>query len=231
MEILVIEHEADAGLGNFEPWLRAAGVDPLVLRPYKGDLIPADAGAGLIVLGGAVGAYDDDQAPWLPATRDLLKRAAGDGTPTLGICLGAQLLTVACGGRVERGSGGPEIGVVMVRLESDPLFDGLGDQARFVQWHNDAMTELPPGAVLLARGEAYPHQAYRLGERAWAVQFHPEVTLTDVTAWARDDGGTLDGLGVDAGTLVAGIGAWEPELHAGARRLAENFADTVLARP
>jgi GMP synthase (glutamine-hydrolysing) len=231
VEILVIEHETDAGLGNFEPWLREAGVEPVIVRPHKGDPIPARAGAGLIVLGGAVGAHDDDRAPWLPATRDLLRGSVADGTPVLGICLGAQLLTVACGGRVERGSAGPEIGVVTVRLSADPLFDGIADQADFVQWHSDAMTEPPPGAVPLAHGEMYPNQAYRLGERAWAVQFHPEVTLTDVTTWARHDAATLTGLGLDADSLIGEVRARQSGLLAGSGRLAANFAGIVLARP
>src|SRR5688500_7881561 len=108
MRMTVIEHEADAGPGYLGGWL---GLPCDVVRPYLGERIPEDAGDGLIVLGGEAAAWEDERWPWLPATRALLRRAAGDGTPTLAVCLGAQLLTLACGGAVERGGNGLEVGL------------------------------------------------------------------------------------------------------------------------
>ncbi|NUP83955.1 MAG: C26 family cysteine hydrolase domain-containing family, partial [Nonomuraea sp.] len=95
MRITVIEHEADAGLGYLAGWL---GLPCDVVRPYLGEEVPERAADGLIVLGGAAAAWEDERSPWQPATRVLLRRAVAEGTPTLGICLGAQLLTMALGG-------------------------------------------------------------------------------------------------------------------------------------
>ncbi len=97
--ILVVENEPAAGIGNFGDWLQEAGLVLDICRPHARSPVPAATGAdGLIVLGGPMGAHDDDRAPWLPATRGLLRRAAEARTPTLGICLGAQLLALGCGG-------------------------------------------------------------------------------------------------------------------------------------
>jgi len=97
--VVVIEHEPSCPLDLFESWLDGVAVD--VIRPYAGAAVPPSADDGVIVLGGHMSAYDDDLAPWLPAVRDLLATSVADGVPTLGICLGAQLLAVACGGTVE----------------------------------------------------------------------------------------------------------------------------------
>ncbi|MFD0659668.1 type 1 glutamine amidotransferase [Thermocatellispora tengchongensis] len=108
----MVEHEADAGLGYFERWL---GVATEVVRPYLGEPVPDEAPGGLIVLGGEASAWDDEGYPWLAATRRLLRRAVESGVPTLGVCLGAQLMTLACGGEVNRGEHGLEVGAVPVR--------------------------------------------------------------------------------------------------------------------
>ncbi|GAA2382622.1 type 1 glutamine amidotransferase [Nonomuraea africana] len=213
MRITVIEHEAGAGLGFFEEWL---GVPCEVVRPYLGESVPAHAPDGLIVLGGEASAWDDEGYPWLPATRDLLRTSVGNGTPTLGICLGAQLMTMACGGTVERGGDGLEIGarevVALPEAAGDPLLGGLG-RAVAVQYHQDAMTALPEGAVRLAAGDQYPNQAYRLGERAWAVQFHPEATPEIFAGWGADEELVVE-VKRAAGALAE---AWRPMAAAFAR--------------
>lgn len=207
--LLVVEHEADAGAGRLAlVWSRTGPLD--VRRPYAGDPVPDDADdhAGLVVLGGEVAAWEDDRAPWLPATRRLLARATADGVPVFGICLGAQLLTLACGGKAERGDAGLEVGLTGVQVlpgvgREDLLLGGVlgavagtpppangtanGFRADFLapQFHRDAITELPADAELLAVGEVYGIQAFRVGERAWGVQYHPEVTDHDFADWTR----------------------------------------------
>src|SRR3954465_9498775 len=112
---LVVQHTAQEGLGNLLQWLPAAGLDVHPIHPYLGHRVPPSVeGDALIVLGGPMGAYDDERATWLPAGRALLATAVDDGVPTLGICLGAQLLAVAAGGSVQRGEAGPELGLGMV---------------------------------------------------------------------------------------------------------------------
>lgn len=188
--ILVVEHEPDASLGRFAPWLEQAGCRTHLCRAGAGDPVPADLSGfgGLIVLGGSPAAWDDESAPWLPATRALIRRAVAEHLPTLGLCLGGQLLALACGGRVERGGPGWEIGVGAVRplpaAARDLLFGYLPqDGLPAAQWHLDAVTELPEDAELLVTGSPYPVQGFRVGERAWGVQFHPEVTAADYCTW------------------------------------------------
>lgn len=198
--ILVIEHTAVDPPGRVGSWLLEAGRELEVVRPYAGESQPTDLSghAGLLVLGGDVGAYDDTDAPWLPATRALLARAVDEQLPTLAICLGHQLLAVAAGGRVSQSPTGQQGGTPAVGLQpaaaTDPLLAELPPDAVAAHWNNDIVVELPPGAVELARSAAGV-QAMRIGERVWGVQFHPEVDADTVRVWAAAD--------VDNGTLAA----------------------------
>jgi GMP synthase (glutamine-hydrolysing) len=218
--VLVIEHESDAGLdlmsGPFGSRVR-------VLRPHLGDRLPqpsAEDGqghTGLIVLGGEMGAWDDEIAPWLPATRRLLADAVRQQVPTLGICLGAQLLAAACGGTVERGAAGLELGLTPVTplpaCIADPFFGRVdraleadrrrGKQESWAvhQYHYDAVTRLPADAELLVTGQRYPQQGFRVGSTAWGVQYHPEVSTRGFVRWV--DSARLTGeLAQDAGARV-----------------------------
>src|SRR5690606_14345173 len=220
MRITVIEHEAAAPLGHLSGWL---GLPCDVVRPYKEEEIPERAADGLIVLGGEAAAWEDERFPWLPATRALLRRAVEDGTPTLGVCLGAQLLTSACGGTVERGAAGLEAGVC--ELDARPAAAGEPRRSRIarapaVQSLRDAMTERPPGAVSLRPGGRCPNRAYRLGEAAWAVQFHPEATPEIFASWAA---------GIGQEQLTEQVRAAAPTLRATWRPVAEAFARVVRA--
>jgi len=179
-----------------------------VRRPYDGSALPAelDGHAAVVVLGGSMGAYDDEAAPWLPVTRQLLAAAVGAGVPTLAVCLGAQLLAVATGGRVERGGDGPEVGPGLVAKRdaagADRLFGPVPFTPDVLHWHWDAVTVLPPGAVLLASSTRYAHQAFRVGDAAWGVQFHPETTPEMVRRWAAEDAAALSAEGVDVTALL-----------------------------
>jgi GMP synthase-like glutamine amidotransferase len=188
-------------VGRLGEWLTAAG---LGLDVVEGPQLPAnlDSVPGLVVLGGDMGAYDDEAAPWLPHARDLLREAVEREVPTLAICLGAQLLAAANGGRVERDPGGPEIGAQLVAKRTaaarDPLFDSLPITPDVHQWHYDTITVLPPGAILLASSPSAENQAYRLGRLAWAVQFHIETTPDTLLDWARADASRLAEYDLDA---------------------------------
>ncbi|WP_279339249.1 type 1 glutamine amidotransferase [Sphaerisporangium perillae] len=241
--VLIVEHEAEAGLGFLAGWLAGGGVTCEVVRPYLGEEVPVlDDGppasgfpAGLIVLGGAASAWDDEGYPWLPATRELIRRAVDASLPTLGICLGAQLMTLACGGEVKPGTAGLEVGLGAVSLlpaaADDPLFARLPPAVRAVQYHQDAMTALPPGAVPLATATAYPAQAYRLGGRAWAVQFHPEATPEIFRSWTAPNAGELAAAGFDVERLDAAVTAADDELAGTWRPFAEAFAAVVTGGP
>lgn len=230
--VTVVQHQATCGAGHLGSWLEAAGVRLWTVRPYDGDDLPDEVrGDGLLVLGGDMGAYDDERAPWLPATRRLLARAVADGVPTLGLCLGGQLLAAACGGAVAKGGAGLEVGVRPLTLtrhaQADVLLGGFASALESLQWHADEIAVLPPGAVRLATGVPYPNQAFRLGRSAWGVQFHPEATVPDVAAWAEADAALLAGHGIAPESVVAGFDAASPRLTAMWRPLAERFAALV----
>jgi GMP synthase (glutamine-hydrolysing) len=174
-------------------------------------------------------AYDDDVAPWLPAVRRLLADSVGREVPTLGICLGAQLLVVGTGGSVDVAAApGRESGVIDVRWRaaaaSDPLVRGLPDPAAGPSMHADAIAELPPGAVWLASSDSYPYQAFRIGVAAWGVQFHPEVSLATFRGWAEEHPE------VDIDAVTAEYAAREADVAATGRGLAQRFS-ALVGRP
>ena len=234
--VLVVVHEEHAGLGRLGD-LVGCRLDER--RPDRGDEVPVDASGhdALVVLGGSMAAWDDDVAPWLPATRRLMAAAVEDGVPTLGICLGAQLLALATGGRVERGGVGLEVGLVPLELTAEAAADELmaavrqrlGERLSVAEWHQDAITELPPGAVPLVVGERYPHQAFRLGERAWGVQYHPEVTVEDWQDWMDGGHGAVRTEGLHPHEVTAAMHEAEASLVAVAQAHAEAFAAVVRA--
>ena len=120
--------------------------------------------------------------------------------PTLGVCLGAQLLALAAGGSVYPGADGPEIGWSYVELSSgradDALLAGLPERVPVLHWHGDTF-DPPPDAEHLAHSDRYPNQAFRLGPVAWGLQFHLEVTLAAVEGFLREF--TADAAGAPGG--------------------------------
>lgn len=230
--LLVVQHEAGTGPGWWGGWLAEAGLELVTCHPYAGeDLPPVTAYDGVLVLGGAMGPSDDVACPWLPSTRTLLADAVAAAVPTFGICLGAELLVVACGGTVRRGAGGPELGVLEMEMAAaaagDAVLSALPARPRVVQWHWEELADLPPGAVELASSEAYRHQAFRLGSAAWGVQGHPEVTPDIATTWAREDAPLLVAAGRAAEGLVAEVTDAADELSRTWRPVAEAFAAVV----
>ena len=233
--VLVVQHEESTGPGWFGDWLRDAGVLLDVVHPYLDAELPdLSAYDGLLVLGGAMGPEEDERCPWLPATRALMADAVQRSLPTLGICLGGELLALACGGQVARGRNGPELGVLPLQrrpeADGDPVFGGLADTAPVVQWHWEEISALPESAVWLVTAGAYPHQVFRVGSAAWGVQGHPEVTADIAAAWAREDSPLLLAAGRDPQSLVAEVRTAEPLLTQTWRPVAARFAGLVRQR-
>jgi GMP synthase-like glutamine amidotransferase len=141
----------------------------------------------VIAMGGPMSVNDEDDHPWLVGEKRLIADAVGRGMPVFGACLGVQLLASSLGARVYRGTV-PEVGVLPVygtqAAASDPVFGGLDWPRPTLQWHSDTF-DLPSGATLLATSPAYPHQAFRVGDLAYGVQFHLEVTDRMADEWAR----------------------------------------------
>ncbi|MGB8652169.1 MAG: type 1 glutamine amidotransferase [Mycobacteriales bacterium] len=209
MTALVITHVESEHPGLLATWLPEAGLGLQVVEPWRGDALPASLEGydALVVMGGPQQAWDDSTAPWLRQTKELLRAAVAQRVPVFAVCLGAQLLAEATGGRVQPGEEGPELGARFVakrdEAAADPLFWDLPLSPVVVQWHWDAITSLPPGAALLMSSPRYPHQAFRVGDRAWGVQFHVETDAAMVTRWATDDDVELAELGLDAEAVLA----------------------------
>ena len=130
-------------------------------------------------------AWEDDKYPFLKQEVEMLKRCIDADTPTLGICLGGQLLARAAGARNYKG-GMPEIGWYNLDLtaegKQDPLFAGLAPQPKFFFSHHDTF-DLPADAQLLASTRLYPNQAFRMGKRVYGLGFHPEKTDVMIYKW------------------------------------------------
>lgn len=194
--VLVLQFADADPIGRIEGWLADAGLALEVRRPDRGDLPSSpEAYSGLIVLGGPMSAVDDAAHPWLAEVRTLLRAAVAGDLPTLAICLGAQLLAAANGGRVAAMAEGPELGPGLIAKRTsaatDPLFRELPIAPDVIQWHWDEITALPPGAIQLASSVVCENQAFRLGRLAWALQGHIETTPEVVRAWAAADAARL----------------------------------------
>ncbi len=237
---LVIENDPSAGLCRLGGWLTDAGLQLSVLRPYAGDALPEtlDGYAAFVVLGGFQDAYPAPDgtpgAAWFPALEGLLRKAVRYRVPTLGVCLGGQLLATAHGGTVQRSPAGPEIGPALVgrrdACDTDPLFRYVPLIPDVLQWHVDEITELPPGAELLAASTHYPHQAFRLGDAAWGVQFHIECDTAMMADWASGNLDVLAELGLDPIELLEECDAAIADLEEVWRPFAERFAAVALGR-
>lgn len=233
--VLVIQHEADGPPAHVGRWLLEAGCTLDVRRPYAGDALPHDLDGydGLLVLGGAMGANDDDHHWWLTPTKDLVRSAAAVEVPTLGICLGHQLVATALGGVAKRNPRGQQVGLLDVgwtaEATGDPLLALVSTAPRRgVQWNDDIVDPLPEGATVLAETPEGEVQAARFGPAMWGVQLHPEVDETIVGAWVTDDERTaLSGRGLDAEAIFAEIAAARAELDETWQPFAEAFARVV----
>lgn len=208
--IQIVEHAPQEGPYAIGTAIAAAGLPMRVCRTWAGDSVPetADDLVGLVVMGGAMAAYED--FPGRSAELALLRAALEAEVPVLGVCLGAQLLAVAAGG-VARPGNGAQIGWADVRMaeaaHADALFAAVPDRLRVLHWHGDTM-DLPVGATLLASCDRYPVQAFRIGGSAWGTQFHLEVDETAVGAFAdafREEAATAPGVVESAPAELAAL--------------------------
>ncbi len=181
--LLVLQHGSDAPAGYLGEILSECGIQARMVDLVVEELPASEHWAGVVSLGGIMGAYEDDRYPWLAAERRFLLSAVSAGIPTLGICLGCQQLAAALGGRAHAGAGS-EMGLLRLQLTAVGLVDSV---VRHLDGpvpvaHADTW-DLPPGAVLLAHSDRYPH-AFRLGS-ALGVQAHPEASPQIFSTWFR----------------------------------------------
>jgi GMP synthase (glutamine-hydrolysing) len=211
---LCVVFEEDAGPGVFAGATELVRWAPAEGPPPEG---PWDA---VVVLGGSQNPDEDERFPELARVRALLAELLRDDVPVLGVCLGAELLTQAAGGEAPP-LGWTQLGMCPVARTNadDPVLGALPREFEALQWHSYGMT-LPPGATALAVTDGRV-DAWRRG-RAWAVQFHPEVTAEIISAWIEAEPAKVD----DPEALLAAVPAGEPQ----GARLFEAFLRAAAAK-
>jgi len=216
--VLCVQHQDDCPPGYVGQRLVDLGAHLEVVDARQGRL-PDPREFDLVVSLGSDDSAHDDTVPYLRQEWEVLETAVRAEVPVLGICFGAQLLSVVLGGSVAPLPDGPEIGWLTVRTDHPEIVDA----GPWLIWHLDAMT-VPPGAVSVAwTGRAT--QAFAAG-RAVGLQFHPEVTIEAAQVWAAHYRDHLVGLGIDPDALLAEIRVRDSE----SRRRAHELTDRVLER-
>ena len=192
MAILVFEHSDSTGSERLGEVLRDVGHRLDVLRLHDGDAVPPDLDDvdGIISCGGPQAAYDDS-VEWLAPQMNLMRQAHAIQMPVVGICLGNQILARALGGKVEKMPGGIEFGWHDVKLNpsgrEDSLHAGIAWNASMFQHHRDHVSQLPPGARLLASSTKCKVQTWTMGLRTFGFQYHPEVTVDTIERWMDEE--------------------------------------------
>ena len=238
--ILCVRNEPSDTLGIAPRLLREAGCavevldafDPAARWPASPSPAPPARGGerrGVVVFGGEMNADQLDYFPYLLQVRQLMRDAVSRGVPTLGICLGAQILARAFGASVYRAPV-RELGFTPIdpspSAGTDPILGWLQPGDRFFQWHEDTF-DLPAGATLLATGQFVRAQAFRLGS-GWGIQFHPEVEAEEIDRWLREAAGSLEATwGRSAGQVMAEVRAHLADQRRRARSLFQAFAREV----
>lgn len=213
--------------GDYEHWIEEGlRVGPVrVCHVAAGEELPDPGDVRAVVVTGS-SALVTDREPWSLRTGAWMEEALALELPMLAICYGHQLLADALDGRVDANARGREIGMVPVRLTEhgarDPLFEGMPETLLMSSSHRQAVAELPSGALVLATGHAERYQSYRLGERTWAVQFHPEWDADVMRAYLQARREVLREEGLDPEALLDAV---EPVDHG--RRLLARFGELI----
>ena len=226
---LIIRHVAYEGAAGFRAPIEAAGyaldrVDVSDAQFSALDLAEPDL---LVLMGGPMAVYERDQFPWIAGELARIARRLESGLPTLGVCLGAQMMAAALGAKVCAGPAS-EVGFHPVDLHpaarKGPLRHIAG--VPMLHWHGDTFS-LPPDVELLASSQLYPHQAFRRGATILALQFHAEMGLDPrFDTWIAGGGAAIARAGTTAARLRADHDRFGPgAVAAGQRMIAEWLAD------
>lgn len=184
--VLIVQHARHEHPAIIRRALESQGIQTAWIHPYRGDPYPElHTIRGVISLGGPMGANDQDEYPWIERECSLLAKSASEGLPTVGICLGGQMLAKGLGAEVIRNPIA-EVGWFPIEPSAEGLEDKIigsaGPLPLVYHWHNDTFI-LPLDSVLLASSKACARQAFRFGERAYGFQFHPEADHQLIHEW------------------------------------------------
>jgi GMP synthase (glutamine-hydrolysing) len=229
---LVLSHVAFEDLGTLEAPLRAHGlaIETVDVATARFPLAQAEACDLLVVLGGPIGVYDQQDYPFLMDEKACISQRLAARRPVLGICLGAQLMAAALGARVYPGERGAEIGWAPLEAAQHPpaWFAPLLEPGISVfHWHGDTF-DLPPGARHLAQSALYAQQAFAFGDFALGLQFHPEVTARGLERWYVGHACELHHANLAAARLRSAAREHSTALEAAAARFWKMWLDAVL---
>ncbi len=200
MSVLICKNIESEGPGTIEDFLKAEKIPYMIVELSKGEDIPPTSGFDtLLLMGGPMSVNEDDIYPYIKKEEEIVREFIYSDKSILGICLGAQIIAKALGSKVYKG-GQKEIGwhdielsdggisdALMRRLAIHPYVGDLWRKFKVFHWHGETF-DIPEGAVTLARSELFPNQAFRYGGRAYAFQFHIEVTREMIYNWLKDEG-------------------------------------------
>ena len=231
---LVLSHVAFEDLGSLEAPLRERGfeIESVLASEARFPLPQAESCDLLVVLGGPIGVYDQQDYPFLKDEIGLIAQRLTARRPILGVCLGAQLMAAALGAHVYPGSRGAEIGWFPLQAAPDsetpewfaPL---LADGLSVFHWHGDTF-DLPACVQLLASSEKYAHQAFTLGDFALALQFHPEVSADGLESWYVGHACELGHKGIHVAGLRKAALEHSPRLQEAAERFWRGWLDAIF---
>lgn len=234
LQAVVLSHLPFEDLGTLEPELRRRGfaieIVPVATANFPVvEILSCDL---LVVFGGPIGVYDAEDYPFLTSEIDALRQRLAAHKPTLGICLGAQLMAAALGARVYPGDRGSEIGwFPLLSAEGSTALNWfaplLADGLKVFHWHGDTF-DLPQGATHLARTSLYENQAFAVGDHALALQFHPEVTALGLERWYVGHASELRAKSISVSKLRADAHTSAPVLEMAAAEFWKLWLDHIL---
>ena len=207
-KVLIVKHISNEGPGLIKTFFDEQGWPVELIDFSVGGVLPRnlDGIAAVVMLGGPMNVYEEKEYPFLKNEDDFITKLLVEDIPFLGICLGAQLLAKSCQGSVFK-SDVEEIGWYTVNItregRQDPLFFGLQSPLTVFQWHGDTF-EIPQGGTLLVQGKRCRNQAFKVGNYAYGLQFHIEVTPDMVREWMKDQKYAVDVKKIIKGSLDKG---------------------------